>query len=78
MDIQLSPRDVATSEQKLLYMILQELKQINSKLNKEKPIEKKITAKACKYCGEIHENKGQIMACAKKHKKEGAMNDTSN
>lgn len=76
MDIQLSPRDVATSEQKLLYMILQELKQMNSKL--EKPTEKKITAKACKYCGEIHENKGQIMACAKKHKKEGAKNDTSN
>lgn len=23
----------------------------------------------CKYCGEEHDNKGQVMACAKKHKK---------
>jgi hypothetical protein len=23
----------------------------------------------CKYCGETHENRGQLLACAKKHKR---------
>lgn len=26
----------------------------------------------CKYCGGKHDNMGQVMACAKKHKKENA------
>lgn len=27
-------------------------------------------ADKCKHCGGTHENKGQVLACAKKHKKE--------
>lgn len=69
MDIQITTRDVTTSEQKLLYLILQELKSINLKLTSTA----KPTAIDCKYCGGTHENNGQVMACAKKHKKkEGA------
>lgn len=60
-----------TTEEKLLYNIWKELEKLNStkefipevkpKVNHEKP---------CKYCGEIHDNAGQRMACARKHKKE--------
>lgn len=71
MDIQITSRDVSASEQKLLYLMLLELKQINSKLGSEN----KSVAVDCKYCGGTHENKGQVMACAKKHKKEGAKDD---
>lgn len=31
----------------------------------------------CKHCGGTHENKGQIMACAKKRKKEGKTNGSA-
>jgi recombinational DNA repair protein RecR len=76
--VEITSRDVTTSEQKLLYLVLQELKQINSELGSvEKAAEIKSKITACKYCGGIHENKGQALACAKKHKKEGAKNDTS-
>ena len=61
----------------LLYDILQELKQINSKLSPAETVEVKAKTTACKYCGGIHENKGQELACAKKYKKEGAKNDTT-
>jgi hypothetical protein len=78
MDIQITSRDVTTSEQKLLYLILMELKEISGKLtSKEEEITTKTTAKTCKYCGGIHENAGQYSACARKHKKEGINNDNS-
>jgi hypothetical protein len=74
MDIQINARDIVTSEQKLLYLMLQELKEINVKLTPAP----KPTAIDCKYCGGTHENNGQVMACAKKmKKKEGAKNDKS-
>lgn len=76
----------------LLFDILQELKAINAKLEAkpetelipeptlkvepEKETDQKITA-SCKYCGGIHENKGQVLACAKKAKKEGAKSDAT-
>lgn len=56
----------------LLYNIWQELKQLNT-LKTELTLEEKPKIKQekpCKYCGEIHDNAGQRMACARKHKKE--------
>ncbi|MFA4854189.1 MAG: hypothetical protein WC616_02430 [Candidatus Omnitrophota bacterium] len=53
----------------LLFDILQELK----KLNKEedpRPIAKG-AGLICKVCNTEHENKGKLMACYRKHKKEG-------
>lgn len=53
----------------LLFDILQELK----KLNKEeapRPIAKD-TGLICKICKTEHENKGKLMACYRKHKREG-------
>lgn len=79
--INISSRDITTSEQKLLYAILEELKKLNIALNIEqnkkfqKPKEKQ--NKICKYCGERHEKPVDYAICAKKHKKEGAINDTS-
>lgn len=65
--------DLYGDTDKLLFDILQELK----KLNGGKPEVKAAGLTAgipCKYCGGVHENKGQVMACAKKlkRKKEGA------
>jgi hypothetical protein len=48
-----------TIEQKLLYNIQELLK----KESKAQVI--------CKHCGGTHENIGQTLACAKKHKKDG-------
>lgn len=63
---------------KLLYDIRDLMRQQNEMLNKflnglnrEEAAEK--TYK-CKVCGTNHENTGQLLACAKKHKKE-ANND---
>lgn len=64
-------------EERLLYNIWQELITLNSRHEKEKveviPNEeenKAITSYKCKVCGKEHDNKGQLLACAKKHKKE--------
>jgi hypothetical protein len=82
--ININSRDITTSEQKLLYAILQELKKLNTALNIEqnkqfqKPKEKQNKNKICKYCGERHEKPVDYAICAKKHKKEGTINDTSN
>ena len=55
-------KDIVTVEQRLLFNIWQALD--------EKAKEKESPAIIdCKYCGGTHENKGQLMACAKKHKK---------
>jgi hypothetical protein len=52
-----------TTEEQVLCLILQELKEIKALMN---PTKESIQ---CKYCGGTHENKGQIMACAKRAKK---------
>lgn len=46
-----------TTEQKLLWNILESLK-------KETPLKQ-----SCKHCGTVHDNRGQELACAKKHSK---------
>lgn len=60
-------------ETKLLYNIQELLIEQNELLKKILPSEKvseEINDKIpCKYCGGEHDNKGQVMACAKKHKK---------
>ena len=78
--------DCYTTEEKLLFEILQELKELNSKFETSPEIKKtetkpeikaeiKTEYKAvpsgvpCKYCGGTHENKGQMLACARKRKK---------
>jgi hypothetical protein len=63
-----------TNEEKILLAILEQAQEINAKLqpqqkNIEYPVAKGIE---CKYCGGTHENKGQMLACARKKKKEGA------
>ena len=59
--------DLYGDTDKLLFDILQELKKLNG--GKAKATE--AAGIPCKYCGGTHENKGQIMACAKKKKREG-------
>jgi hypothetical protein len=60
----------------LFFDILQELKEINSKLGSTVAQDDKATEakpeKVCKYCGEVHERPVDYATCAKKHKKEGA------
>lgn len=63
-------------EEKLLFDILQELKTLNAKLSPEikkvKTENKAVPSSVpCKYCGGTHENTGQMLACARKKKKEG-------
>jgi len=77
----LKRESMITTEEKLLFDILQELKQINQKLTKEQPQAETVRPVAkgvefvCKACNTKHENRGKLMACYKKHKKEGAKND---
>jgi len=52
-------KNVVNETDKLLYNIWE-------CLNKEEVTKPLID---CKYCGGTHENKGQLLACAKKHKK---------
>ena len=64
--------DLYGDTDKLLFDILQELKLLNSKLeveNKAVP-----SSVPCKYCGGTHENTGQMLACARRKKKEGVTN----
>jgi hypothetical protein len=54
----------------LLFDILQELKALNKKLEPTMAQEEQQSALLnCKHCGGYHENKGQLMNCAKKNKK---------
>lgn len=62
---------IVDTQDQLLFDILQELKEINQKLTPVSPIAKGLE---CKHCGEVHENKGKALACAKKAKKEGGAN----
>lgn len=73
-------------ETKLLYDIRQLLIEQNELLKSVlSPIKQAVDTEApkpennahsekikCKYCGGEHDNMGQFMACAKKHKKESA------
>ena len=74
-----------TTEEKLLFDILQELKEINQKLTSATPeparpiakateekAEKKKFYRKCKKCGEEFDNYGLFMRHMKEHKKEGA------
>jgi hypothetical protein len=71
---------MVTTEEKLLFDILQELKEINQKLQSKpvRPVRKATEAKGypCKYCGEPFENRHKMAShvgkCPKKPKKEGA------
>ena len=65
-----------STEQKLLWNIQELLKELKvpdvvplSKVEeKDQPTETKV----CIHCGGTHDNKGQALACAKKHKKKGS------
>lgn len=57
---------------KLLFDILQELKILNGKNVVKQEVEEENKQYPCKACGGAHENKGQMLACARKKKKEGA------
>ena len=74
---------IATTAEKLLFAILEELKILNSRMfspvvpnQEEKPQEEPIkeetqNAVTCKYCNGTHENRYQVAACAKKNKPKG-------
>ena len=58
-----------TTEQRLLYNIqelLKELVEVNTLREPLKPVGEK-----CKHCGGVHNNVGEKLNCAKKHKKKG-------
>ena len=54
-------KDIVTIEQKLLFNIWESL-------DKKANVKKSPKIYDCKYCGGTHENKGQLLACAKKFK----------
>lgn len=69
----LKRESMVDTTEKLLFDILQELKNLSKSLKPSEKTNEKLTAIDCKYCGKTHENNGQVMACAKKTKKrEGA------
>ncbi|MDP4117668.1 MAG: hypothetical protein Q8873_00545 [Bacillota bacterium] len=63
-----------STEKILLYDIRQLLIEQNGLLRSAISVsgaqENQIEKIQCKYCGGEHDNKGQMMACARKHKKE--------
>ena len=59
-----------TTEEKLLFDILQELKELNKKPQEAMCAVAKDTKLICKVCNKEHTTKGSLMACYKKHKKE--------
>jgi hypothetical protein len=61
---------ISTSEV-LLFDILTEIKELKDLLIKEESKAPEVKAEGlfCKYCEGTHDNKGQILACAKKNKK---------
>lgn len=76
---------VNTTEKKLLYDIRELLIEQNELLKSVlSPVKQEVDTELpklenneqnekiqCKYCGGEHDNQGQVMACAKKHKKGG-------
>lgn len=69
------------ASEKLLFDILQELKEIKQllktqekrqgqRLKPQEALRPMAKDTKCKHCGMVHENKGQELACAKKHKKQ--------
>lgn len=82
-------RDLTTPEARLLFDVRELLANINEKLtdNKQQTTEESIIVPdvpiveqfsnkilTCRICGTKHINRGSFMACARKHKKEGATN----
>jgi hypothetical protein len=66
-------KDVHGVTDTLLFDIYDELRKLNEKLTPIKEESKAVpTSVPCKYCGGTHDNKGQLMACARKSKREGA------
>lgn len=70
---------LGNSETKILWAIYQTLQEIKGRLpvpaaaeqTTEEVKEKPVTY-TCKVCGQTYDNKGSLLACARKHKKEGA------
>lgn len=65
------------TERQLLFDIRKELRRTNEILdailaNEKPPMAREVKEILCKSCGGTHENKGQVMACAKKSKKGAA------
>lgn len=65
---------MVTTEERLLFDILQELREIKQLLQPQevkavRPIAKGAGFK-CKTCGKEFDNKGSLMGCYRKHKKE--------
>jgi len=61
-------RDLITAESRLLFNIQELLIELNKNL---KPVVKEKTY-ICKTCKEVYTNIGDMLVCARKHKKEGA------
>lgn len=72
--------NIISQTNKLLFDILEELKRLNDFLMKNNtPKQDESEAKevkennvlTCKICGAKHDNKGKLMVCYRKHKREG-------
>lgn len=67
---------IATSSEKLLFLILETLEKIAESINEDgKTQKKKITSadgkpkKVCKHCGQVHNKPVDYAVCANKNKK---------
>ncbi|MFW9968623.1 MAG: hypothetical protein ACFFDF_00385 [Candidatus Odinarchaeota archaeon] len=65
----IKPDERMTTVEKLLYNIYEELKGKSEKKDTKLKSPQKKSNKKCKYCGQVHENHGYFLACARKHKK---------
>ena len=59
-----------TAEKTLLFQIREELRKHTEILQSLCPV-RKDTGHKCKVCGVMYDNKGKMLACLRKHKKEG-------
>jgi hypothetical protein len=67
--------NINTVDRQLMYDIREEMRRSNELLtkllngfNREEKVELVSKSIPCKFCGGTHENKGQLMACARKKK----------
>jgi hypothetical protein len=65
----INPDSLVTKTDKLLFNIQELL--LAQRAQPEPIIEEIKVGLACKFCGGTHENKGLIMACARKNKRAG-------
>lgn len=64
----LNEADFITPHEQLLYNIFELLSEKTPKIqNPKEPKKKEIR---CPVCGKVYENQGQMMACARRHKRE--------